>query len=51
MLNETEAELRKAELDYEKAEADLKNSEGILVETRKRLEALEEECSYLAAKE
>ena len=51
IFNETDTELRQAELDYEKAEADLKNAEGNLKDARKRLEVLEEQCSYLAAKE
>ena len=51
ILNETEGEMRKAELQCEKVEADLKNVEGELKEARKRLEELEEECEYLGAKE
>lgn len=50
IMNDSDGILRKTELDYEKAEADLKNAEGELKETRKRLEDLEEECSYLIAK-
>lgn len=49
-MNDTDGILRKTELDYEKVEADLKNADGELKETRKRLEDLEEECSYLIAK-
>lgn len=50
-MNETDAIKRKAELDFQKSEADLKNFDSSLKETRKRLEELEEECSYLIAKE
>lgn len=51
ILNETDAEMRKAELESDKVNSDLKNVEGELREARKRMEELEEECEYLRAKE
>ena len=51
ILNETDAEMRKAELESDKVNSDVKNVEGELREARKRMEELEEECEYLRAKE
>jgi chromosome segregation ATPase len=51
VLNEEAVTLRQAELDHEKGASDLTNYETLLRDTRKRLEGLEEELTYLVAKE